>query len=168
MSHNVVVADVNRVPSLGAATRFVGSLREAPPGRRSFLGALIRFGVTGCASVAVDVGTLALLHSVAQAPLLAATLGGFAAGVIVNYTLNRNWTFKSDRDHRQTLARYVVLLGVNFALTLSIVLGLTDLGLYYLLSKLIAVSAISLVNFFAGRSWVFVHTDTPGLVVGET
>jgi putative flippase GtrA len=75
--------------------------------------------------------------------------------VIVNYSLNRNWTFKSQRDHRQTMVRYAVMLTVNVVLTLLIVLVLTHNGVYYLLSKLIAVAIIASINFFAGRHWVF-------------
>jgi putative flippase GtrA len=163
--HNVRVTDadvappaVEQIPSLGAVEGFVAWLRAAPEdGGRSILGALVRFGITGLASVAVDVGVLAGLHSAAGAPLALATLAGYALGVVVNYSLNRNWTFKSERDHRQTLIRYSALLVVNVAITEGVVLALTHVGVYYLLSKLVAVAIIAVLNFFVGRHWVFAN-----------
>jgi putative flippase GtrA len=152
------VGDNDQV-AVSAVTAFVASLRTSPDGRRSFLGALVRFGVTGVASVAVDVGVLVSLHSGAGVRLVWATLVAYVGGVIVNYTLNRNWTFQSDRDHRQTLIRYAVMIAINVAITESLVVGLTHIGLYYLLSKLIAVAIIASINFFAGRHWVFVPAE---------
>jgi putative flippase GtrA len=140
-----------------AVDRVVAKLLHQPDGKRSLLGALIRFGITGVLSVAVDVGTLAGLKSGAGAPLPVATVGAFACGLVVNYTLNRNWTFQAQADHRRTMTRYAVMMGLNFGATLAIVLGLTHLGLYYLLSKAIAVGTIAIVNFTAGRHWVFKH-----------
>jgi putative flippase GtrA len=155
---DVATESTEPIPSLGAVGGFVASLTATPEGGgRSFVGALIRFGVTGFASVAVDVGVLALLHSAAGAPLAVATLCAYALGVIINYSLNRNWTFKSERDHRRTLIRYSVLLAINVGITEGIVVGFTHLGLYYLISKLIAVALIATINFFVGRHRVFAN-----------
>lgn len=140
---------------------FVDGLRtrllHEPEGRRSLWGSLVRFGVTGALSVVVDVGTLSGLHSGLGVRLLWSTLAAYAGGLLVNYTLNRNWTFQAQADHRQTMMRYAVLVAANFTMTLLIVLGLTHLGLYYLLSKLIAVGFIAVINFTASRLWVFRH-----------
>ena len=135
----------------------VAKLTDAPAGRRSLFGALVRFGVTGVLSVATDVGILSLLHSGLNVPLLWSTLAAYAAGLAVNYSLNRNWTFRSSADHRRTLVRYATMVGFNITSTLLIVLGLTHLGLFYLLSKLIAVAVNAGINFLLGRHWVFKH-----------
>jgi putative flippase GtrA len=129
----------------------------AADGERSLLGALVRFGISGALSVAIDVGTLIGLKSGAGAPLPLATAGGYAGGLIVNYILLRNWTFQTQADHRQTMTRYAIAVAFNLALTLLVVLGLTHLGLYYLASKAIAVAMTAVVNFTLGRLWVFKH-----------
>jgi putative flippase GtrA len=147
--------------SLVTSPAFVDGLKtrllDAPEGKRSLLGSLVRFGVTGVLSVAVDVGTLTLLHSGLGVHLLVATLGAFGAGLIVNYSLNRNWTFQAQAEHRQTLRRYFMMVAFNFTSTLLIVLGLTHIGLYYLLSKLVAVALNAVINFLTSRFWVFNH-----------
>jgi putative flippase GtrA len=143
------------VSSAGVLPGLLAKLTEAPAGRRSLFGALVRFGVTGVLSVAADVGVLSLLHSGLGVRLLWSTLAAYAAGLSVNYSLNRNWTFRARAGHRRTLVRYATLVGVNVVSTLVLVLGLTHLGLYYLVGKLIAVVINAGMNFLAGRYWVF-------------
>jgi putative flippase GtrA len=137
--------------------RVVARLTHQPDGKRSLFGALVRFGVTGVLSVAADVGTLALCRSGFSLPLWLCVVFAFAAGLIVNYTLNRNWTFQAQADHAQTMTRYAVLVGFNFGSTEAIVVGLHHAGLYYLYGKAIAVVINACINFTVGRQWVFRH-----------
>jgi putative flippase GtrA len=139
----------------GLFARLVGRLTAETHHGRSILDALLRYFVTGVLSVVVDVGVLTLLHSVAGVGLVASTVLAYAGGLVVNYTLNRSWTFRSSDDHSRTLARYAVLVAFNFLSTLGIVVGLTAAGLYYLLAKLIAVALNAGINFLAARHWVF-------------
>jgi putative flippase GtrA len=145
------------VSSASFVDALVTKLTHQPEGKRSLLGSLVRFGITGALSVGADVGTLTLLHSGFDVRLLWSTVAAFAAGLVVNYSLNRNWTFQSEAEHRHTMARYAVMVGFNFGSTLAIVLGLTHLGLFYLLSKAVAVAINAVINFTASRYWVFKH-----------
>jgi putative flippase GtrA len=123
--------------------------------RAELVHALIRFAVTGLVSVIADVGILALLHSGLGVSLLPSTLISYTAGLVVSYSLNRRWTFKATGSHRRTLIRFGVLVGFNVGSTLLIVLGLTHIGVYYLLAKLVAVAINAAVNFFASKHWVY-------------
>jgi putative flippase GtrA len=130
-------------------------LQTETDGRRSVVGSFIRWAVTGFASVVTDVGLLALLHSALGAPLIVSVVLAYSAGVVVNYLLNRNWSFKSSAGHRDVLVRYAALVVFNGVSTVLIVHGLQQLGLYYLLAKLVAVAINASINFLAGRYWVF-------------
>jgi putative flippase GtrA len=123
------------------------------------LGVLVRYGITGLTSIGADVLTLAILHSWIGVRLVWATLAGFVVSMVVNYLLNRNWTFQTGTNHRQTMSRYAVVVAFNVASTLLIVLGLTHAGLFYIWPKLIAVSINAVVNFTAARYWVFTHPE---------
>lgn len=125
--------------------------------RPSLLESLVRFAITGVGSLGADFAVLTLLRSLAHAPLALATLLGSAAAVLVNYTLNRNWSFQARAGHGSTLPRYAFMVGVNVGSTLLIVLVLTHVGLYYLLSKLVAVAVNAGTNFLAARYWIFRH-----------
>lgn len=116
-----------------------------------------RFLVSGALTTVVDVSVLALLHAGAKIPLAPSTALAYAAALVVNFSLSRHWTFVAARigkAHRQA-ARYSVLVVINLVATLAIVTGLSSLGLYYLLAKLVSIAVVSVANFFAYRHWVF-------------
>jgi putative flippase GtrA len=48
-----------------------------------------------------------------------------------------------------------VLVAINLGLTLGIVTGLSSLGVYYLIAKVIAVVIGAGINFTGYRKWVF-------------
>jgi putative flippase GtrA len=54
------------------------------------------------------------------------------------------------------LARYGVLVVVNYVLTLLLVLGIAAAGVHYVAAKLVAVACCAMLNFAAYRHWVFV------------
>ena len=137
--------------------RLVARLTHQAEGKRSLLGTLARFVVTGALSVVVDVGMLAVVHSALGVVLWLSVVIAFVAGLLVNYSLNRNWTFQAQADHAYTAWRYAVLVTFNFSSTEAIVVGLHHAGLYYLLAKGVAVAFNSVINFLVGRHWVFRH-----------
>ena len=144
-------------PAASPVTVLVAEVQDHSASRPSFTATLIRFGVTGVCSLGADFALLYGLHSGADVSLPVATILGAVAAVIVNYTLNRNWTFQARAGHGYTMVRYAVMVGVNFGSTLLIVLGLSHLGLYYLVSKLVAVAVNAGINFLSARYWVFRH-----------
>jgi len=131
----------------------LGSLARAPrPLRTSFP----RYVVVGSSSVGVDVGLLAALHSIWHFPLLVAQLLAWAAALVVNYSLNHAWSFGAEGLLRRRLLRYSGVMAVSLGITLAVVLGLTHLGVFYLLAKAVAVMITSVINFTGYRFWVFV------------
>ncbi|HVV75156.1 MAG TPA: GtrA family protein [Mycobacteriales bacterium] len=151
------MAEDRVAPVASPFTVLAAEAAESGQGRPTLFESLMRFCVTGLGSLGADFGVLALLHSVAHVPLAIATFLGSAAAMLVNYTLNRNWSFQAQAGHGSTLPRYAFMVGVNVGSTLLIVLLLSHLGLYYLVSKLVAVAVNAGSNFLAGRYWIFKH-----------
>lgn len=145
------------VHTAGPAGVLAEQLAEPASERRSLVGALIRFGITGGASVGADIAVLALLHSGLGVPLAIATLAGYAVSLVINYSLNRNWTFQAGTDHRRTLTKYAIVVAFNVGTTELLILGLPHHGARYVANKLIAVAVNAVINFAAGRYWVFAH-----------
>ena len=144
-------------PAASPVTVLVAEAIDHSASRPSLVESLVRFCVTGLLSVGTDFALLYGLHSGAGVALPVATVVGSSAALVVNYSLNRNWSFQAKASHGYTLIRYLILAGLNFGSTLLIVLGLTHLGLYYLLSKLVAVGVNAAINFLSARYWVFKH-----------
>lgn len=117
-----------------------------------------RFLVVGFVTFLVDIGSLELLHGVIRVGLAVSTVVAYAIAFSVNFFASRRWTFVTTalgtKAQRQMM-RYLVLVVVNLCLTLLIVLGLSAVGVPYLLAKVISVCLIAVGNFFAYRQWVF-------------
>lgn len=115
---------------------------------------LRRFVIVGVVCYVVDAGSLWLLHH-AGVPLSLATTSGFVVGLGVNYGLNRVFTFESSGQTGKQLVKYALLVGINYVITLVLVLGLTRLGVPTLVAKTLSTGTCALSNFFLYRHWVF-------------
>jgi len=114
-----------------------------------------RYVVVGAASVAVDAGTLYLLHGRAGLWLPVATALAFVAAFGVNFGLNRAWSFDGVRPLGRQLSRYFALVALNLPATVLAVQALTWLGLPYLVAKLVTAAVLAVVNYLVSRRWVF-------------
>jgi putative flippase GtrA len=128
---------------------------QVESGRPSLKVVLARFASVGVLTVSVDLGLLAVLHSALGVQLLVATTIAYGLSLIVNYSLNHSWAFSAEGNHAQRVRRYLVLVAINYGLTIGMVAGLTNAGLYYLLAKVVAVLVGAAINFFGYRRWVF-------------
>ncbi|MFF5079796.1 GtrA family protein [Actinoplanes sp. NPDC000266] len=115
-----------------------------------------RFLIVGGTSVVVDAGLLWVLHGVVGMWLEPATALAFLAGFLVNFLLNRQWAFASTGRLHHQLAKYLALVAVNLLITVLLVKFLTSLGLMYLIAKVLTTAALSTINYFISRKWIFI------------
>ncbi|HVS68670.1 MAG TPA: GtrA family protein [Mycobacteriales bacterium] len=151
------MTDDRVAPAASPVAVLVAESQDHSAARPSLIASLIRFAVTGFASLGTDFAILYALYKGAGISLSLATIVGLAGAVVVNYTLNRNWTFQARASHGGTLPRYALLVGVNVVTTVVIVDGLTHAGLYFLWSKVVAVAVNATINFTSSRYWIFKH-----------
>lgn len=90
---------------------------------------------------------------------LAAAAISLEASILNNFLLNEYWTFRDRRSGKGFLTRMLKFHGsriVGAATSLVILYILTDLlGLYYLVSNLIAVLLGTAVNYLTSNFWVW-------------
>jgi putative flippase GtrA len=84
--------------------------------------------VVGVLSVGVDTGGLVVLRELVGLPLAWATSLGFALTLAVNFSLNTGFVFGVRGRLAGRLARYGVLVVVNYLLTMLLVLGTQPSG----------------------------------------
>jgi len=117
-----------------------------------------RYVVVGGLTFLIDIAFLKLFHGVLGVALTPAVVGAFLIAFAFNFTASRMWTFaRTARDgqaHRQ-MARYLLLVGVNLGSALLIVVGLSSVGVNYLVAKLVAGAVNAAGNFVAYRHWIF-------------
>jgi putative flippase GtrA len=113
----------------------------------------IVFCFVGVISVAVDLVTLLELLQLEVPPLIAVTIS-FIAGMLVNIWLHANLTFKTTLN-TDRVVRFLMILCINYLVTLSAVLFLEKQGFSYLLGKLISLPLIAIHGFLWSRLWIF-------------
>ncbi len=106
----------------------------------------------------VDFGLLALLTEAAGVHYLVSAGISFAAGTTVSYLLSVAWVFPERRFASRVL-EYGLFLGVGLVglgLNEALLWAFTEpLGIFYLLSKLIAAAIIFSWNFWARKLLLF-------------
>lgn len=114
-----------------------------------------RFLAVGLISAAVDVVALVLFRDGFGLPLWLATVLALSVTFAVNFGLNATWVFGAQGIWARRAGRYAALVGLNFVLTVGIVVGLASLALWYVAAKVVAIATCAVVNFLAYRHWVF-------------
>lgn len=88
----------------------------------------------------------------AQGANLMAFVLAFALAFVSHYRI----TFRSERGYGPALIRFVVSAGLAYGLSAALLFGLeTYTGLDPAVSVILAAAVIPLVNYAAGRWWVF-------------
>lgn len=119
-------------------------------------GSLVRFAVVGLANTIVGYAAILFLQFAAGASPLVANAGGYALGMILSYSLNKTFTFRSRRSHGHALPRFgAVVAGCYLLNLLTLQLGLSVLGLPAAAAQALAVASYAAAFYFASRLLVF-------------
>src|SRR5690348_4217888 len=85
---------------------------------------IVKYISVGLISVTVDYGMLLILYRLLSVPLEVATAVAFILGLIVNFILNRVWSFEVKSDKRGTIRQavlYGLLVLINTIFTVAVV-----------------------------------------------
>lgn len=119
------------------------------------VGTVVRYALAGGLSAAAHLGSLAVLVRFGIDPVSASSIG-FAASVVVSYTLQKSWVFRSPRSHARAIPRFAVAVLVGFLLNTFIMgAGTYFYPSQYLLVQLVALVLIPLSNYLVNSFWTF-------------
>jgi putative flippase GtrA len=122
---------------------------------RQPMGSLVRFAAVGVASnVALYLAYIGVTY-VGVGPKVAMTIC-FAAGILMTFALNRNWSFRSERPASGAFLRYSITYLAGYLLNLAGLLAFVDWWGFpheYVQACLIAV--VAALMFAVQRTWVF-------------
>jgi putative flippase GtrA len=107
----------------------------------------------GVLSALTDIGAMLLLLSFG-AHHMAATSGGFAAGLAVNYMFHTRITFNASTS-AASLTRYLCVVGLNFMLTLGFVMLSVPFFNNPLVGKLLSLPIVAINGYLLGKHWVY-------------
>jgi len=81
---------------------------------------------------------------------------GFGTGAVVNYLLNRRFTFRSEVPHGTAVARFVVVMGGALTLNQLLMHAFTAwLGWPYLVGQVLTTGITLFWNFVGNGLWSF-------------
>jgi putative flippase GtrA len=123
----------------------------------SFIYKFIRFGLVGFSGIFVDFGTTYLLKEKLKVHKYLANSCGFLLATVSNYLLNRYWTFQStDPKAFEQFGKFFVIALIGLLFNTLIIYVLNDkLKINFYLSKVFAIAAVSIWNFFANYIYTF-------------
>jgi putative flippase GtrA len=117
---------------------------------------LLRFGIAGALATPAHFLTLIVLVEVVNLPPVWGAVAGSAAGALVNYLLNRRYTFASRKSHREAGPKFVaVALGTGVLNAMLVFVGTEILRLHYLLVQCVATLVVFVLNFLLNSIWTF-------------
>ena len=88
-------------------------------------------------------------------PVLATTIG-FIVGALINYQLNYNVTFKSNKPHYETMIKFFTIALISGVLNSYLMfIGLKLTSLNYFIIQIFATTLVLVLNFVFNKIWTF-------------
>ena len=115
-----------------------------------------RFALVGLLNTATDFGTFLLLVSLAV-PVAVANMLAYGCGMVVSFTLNRNWTFADGGRSSVSADRLLRFVAVNVAamvVSTLVVVGLSAF-LPIVLAKALAICLSAVISYLGMSRIVF-------------
>ena len=122
-------------------------------------GRFVKFGLVGLSGLAVNTALLWLLAEGGHIYYLLAAVLATQGSSTWNFVLAERFVFKPTGDDRKRRARFLQFLAVNNVLLLfrgPVLFVFTSvLGVHYLVSNLIALSALTIARFGVADTWIW-------------
>lgn len=123
---------------------------------RSFL----KFLLVGVINTIIGMGSIYLMVHLFSISYWPATFLGNSIGATVSYTLNRNFTFRSNNAHFQTIIRFAVVIGLSYFIAYFlgvkfVKIFLTDIPYQEDIAILLGSGGYTILNYFGQKWFVF-------------
>jgi putative flippase GtrA len=116
----------------------------------------VKFAGVGIIGTAAHYILLIIIVEVFNRDPVSGSAVGFVGGALVNYYLNRHYTFKSDARHRVAMPKFLAVATIGMILNVTIMATLTNLlDIQYLINQVFATTVVLLWNFIANKFWTF-------------
>ncbi|MGZ3158484.1 MAG: GtrA family protein, partial [Burkholderiaceae bacterium] len=103
----------------------------------------IRFAGVGFMSSIGHYGLLITLVQIAHVGAVPASAAGALLGACINYSLNYRFTFRSTKQHKESICKFVLVAAIGLLLnTLFMWIGVDLLGMQYLLCQIVTTALV--------------------------
>lgn len=116
----------------------------------------IRFAGVGFMSSIGHYGLLIALVQIAHVSAVPASAAGALLGACINYSLNYRFTFRSTKQHRESVCKFIAIAAAGLLFnTLLMWIGVDLLGAHYLLCQIVTTGLVMVWSFLGNRFWTF-------------
>ena len=129
--------------------------------RRLLSPRFLKFCVVGLSGVLVNMGLLYALTELCGLFYLISSFIAIECSFISNFLFNEFWTWRgigapSVSEGLKRFGKFHVVYGIGLAVNISLLYVITEyLGVYYILSNLIAIAIATLWNFWWSAKWTW-------------
>ena len=117
---------------------------------------ILKYGAVGLTSAVFDFGILIFLTEVVDFYYLYSATTSFVIAALVNYYLNRVWTFRSSGKKLKQLPIFFMVAIIGLLLNNFILwLGVETLHWYYIFAKVVATAIVTIFNFLGNKYLTF-------------
>jgi putative flippase GtrA len=132
------------------------TMPQPAPLRRQTAPQFLRYAGAGAAGTALHYAILVALVQLAGIGAVVALTVGAIGGALVNYRLNHQFTFASDKAHAHALPRFAVVAIAGIALNaVALAALLAFVTSHYLVAQVAATGIVLVAGFLANRAWTF-------------
>lgn len=124
------------------------------------LSSLSRFLLVGGVATAIHYLIAAVLHGLANWPMVHASGVGFVVSALANYALNARFTFRSARSHRSAFPRFAATAAAGLLINTLLLGALLALGLHAVLAQPLTTLGTLIWNYVVNALWTFKHPAT--------
>lgn len=117
---------------------------------------IAKYATVGTIAAIIDFGVLFLLTDEFGLYYLASATCSFILAAIVNFILNRNWTFQSNGQKRKQFPVFLMVATSGLLINVNIMyFSVERLGMYYLMAKVLSSGIVIMWNFFGNKFITF-------------
>ena len=122
-------------------------------------GSMLRWALVGITTTVIDYLIFVAIYSVITSVLIANFFAGLFS-ISFNYLAHYSWSFKSEVDHGQSGAKYLINLVTFWSLSTLVLKGLITSGIDPKIAKLIPIPFIAPLSFLSLKFFVFKKKTT--------
>lgn len=125
---------------------------EAPARLRDLV--IVRYFIFGSVAALTQLAALAAFVELGRFEAPVSSTLAFAIAVVVNYILQRNFTFRSEGRREVEFPKFV-LISIGGLLLNYIIMSVLVYYIYYIISQIVSLFVVFIYNFEANRRFVF-------------
>lgn len=117
---------------------------------------IIKFLIVGVISTILNYLSFSILFKILTINYLISSAIGYMSGLVLGYSLNKNWTFEYKNENMKTKLQYLIVYLTNLVISLLILKILeTKFGINPMIGNVLVICYTTVANYIGIKIFVF-------------